>query len=468
MIDIDKEVTIIGGGLAGCEAALQLAARGVRVHLFEMRPQRTTPVHKTADLAELVCSNSFKSTNIDAAAGLLKAELAILGSKLLELAFETRVPAGGALAVDREEFGRRVTALIEGHPLITLERKEVSSLGPLIATGNPVIVAAGPLCSESLASDISQRVGAEGLAFFDAAAPIVEASSLDTDVLFAQSRHNRGGRADYLNAPFSKEEYDVFIEELVSARKVISKDFERKELFQACQPIEEIARSGHDALRFGALKPIGLIDPRTGHRPWAAVQLRAENAKATAYNLVGFQTNLAFGEQERIFRLIPGLGNAEFSRFGVMHRNTFIDTPHVLDASFALKTAPQVRFAGQICGTEGYTEAIASGLFAALCTYAYINELPVPQLPVQSAFGALLAYATDPSVEDYQPMHVNFGIMKPLEPPIKKKVERYAAYSARARQALHSFREEHPLLAFLAYNGPDMQEVSDHDGRREA
>ncbi|MBQ6453303.1 MAG: methylenetetrahydrofolate--tRNA-(uracil(54)-C(5))-methyltransferase (FADH(2)-oxidizing) TrmFO [Coriobacteriales bacterium] len=432
-------VIIVGGGLAGSEAALQLAARGVSVRLIEMRPVVPTAVHRTDALAELVCSNSFKSVDADSAAGCLKKELEILGSFLLPIAFDCRVPAGGALAVDRDRFSGAVTRAIEENPLITLERREIDDLTELLDSGEHVIIATGPLTSDALANGICELLGSGNLSFYDAAAPIVEKDSLDMDVLFAQSRYDRDGSADYLNAPMTKDEYDAFMAELLAARRVIAKDFERKELFAACQPVEEVARTGHDALRFGALKPVGLTDPRTGRRPWAAVQLRAENAQASAYNLVGFQTNLAFGEQERVFRMIPGLENAVFSRYGVMHRNTFVDAPHTLDRGFAVPLHPKLRFAGQVCGTEGYMEAVASGLYAALNVYAQLMGLPQPHLPIHSVLGALFDYATDPETQDYQPMHVNYGIMEPFDPPIRNKRERYAAYSQRARAAMTDF-----------------------------
>lgn len=424
-------VEIIGGGLAGCEAAWQLASRGVDVVLHEMRPVVASPAHHTGDLAELVCSNSFKSLDPEAAAGLLKAELRMMGSFLIDVARECRVPAGGALAVDRELFGRTVTERIEANPHITVVRGECTAIPE-----GPVIIASGPLTSEGLEPAISALVGEGRLAFFDAAAPIVDASSLDRDILFAQSRYDKGETADYLNAPMDKDEYEAFIAALTSADRVHAKEFETADLFQACQPAEEVARKGSDALRFGALKPVGLTDPRTGRRPWAVVQLRAENAAGTAYNLVGFQTNLTFPEQCRVFRMIPGLQNAEFDRYGVMHRNTFIDSPRVLDRTFALKSDRRVRFAGQITGTEGYTEAVASGLFASLNTYADLAGLPQFTLPEESVLGALFTYATDEATVDYQPMHVNYGIIEPLDTKVKNKRERYAAYSARALAAL--------------------------------
>ena len=427
-------VTVVGAGLAGSEAALQLAARGVPVRLLEMRPARQTPVHKGGLPAELVCSNSLKSRDAATAAGSLKYELAAMGSQLLQCAWGTQVAAGGALAVDRTLFSRAVAERLRGSQRITLMQQECTQL-----PAGPAIIATGPLTSDALAAALRTAVGAESLAFYDAAAPIVEASSLDASTVFAQSRWGKGGAGDYLNAPFSRAEYEAFVRELVGAGRIIEKDFERRELFSACQPIEEVARTGVDALAHGALKPVGLADPRTGKRPWAVAQLRAENAQATAYNLVGFQTNLRFGEQERVFRMVPGLQHAEFARYGVMHRNTFLDAPHVLTPTLALPAAPQVHFAGQVTGTEGYCEAIASGLFAALAVYAQLAGLPAPQLPRDSLFGCLMSYATDPATQGYQPMHVNYGIMAPLQPRVRNKRERKAAYAWRARAAIDAF-----------------------------
>lgn len=427
-------VTVVGGGLAGSECALALAARGVPVRLFEMRPGTQSPAHHTGHLAELVCSNSLKATRLDSAAGLLKEELRRMGSTLIACAEEAAVPAGGALAVDREAFSHAVEERVAAEPFIEVVHEEVTS----IPEGR-VVIAAGPLCSPELAARVQGLVGGEALSFFDAAAPIVDAATLDRSVLFTQSRYDDAAGGDYLNAPFNKEEYERFIDELLAAERVVQKDFERRDLFQACQPIEEVARTGRDAVRFGALKPVGLTDPRTGHRPWAAVQLRAENREGTAYNLVGFQTNLTWPEQRRVFRLIPGLEQAEFFRYGVMHRNTFVDAPHVLDRTFAVP-GTTVRLAGQICGTEGYVEAIASGLLAALNTYAELIGAPAVELPATGALGSLVAYATDPATQGYQPMHVNFGLVPPLtDGKRRSKRDRYAAYSSRALADLDAY-----------------------------
>ena len=438
---MDKFVNIIGAGLAGSEAALQLAQRGVHVRLFEMRPETETDVHRGGDCAELVCSNSLKSTKPESAAGMLKAELAVLGSQLIAAAGRSRVDAGGALAVDRDEFSADVTSMVKENPYIEYRVMCVSDpLDASLGAADATILATGPLTSDALAQWLVDKTGSDNLAFFDAAAPVVMADSLDMDVLFRQSRYEQDAPGDYLNAPFDKESYDAFIAELVAADRVIKRDFETKDLFQACQPIEEIARKGADAPRFGTCKPVGLTDPATGRRPWAAVQLRAENAQGTAYNLVGFQTNLTFGEQKRVFRMIPGLQNAEFARYGVMHRNTFIQAPRLLDRDLRLRgiDAP-VYVAGQLSGTEGYCEAIASGLMCALFVYAQFQGMKAPLLPVETAFGALLDYATDPATQDYQPMHVNFGILKPLDQHIRNKGMRYAAYAERGSRAMEGY-----------------------------
>ena len=438
---MDKFVNIIGAGLAGSEAALQLAQRGVHVRLFEMRPETETDVHRGGDCAELVCSNSLKSTKPESAAGMLKAELAALGSQLIAAAGRSRVDAGGALAVDRDEFSADVTSMVKENPYIEYRVMCVSDpLDACLGAADATILATGPLTSDALAQWLVDKTGSDNLAFFDAAAPVVMADSLDMDVLFRQSRYEQDAPGDYLNAPFDKESYDAFIAQLVAADRVIKRDFETKDLFQACQPIEEIARKGADAPRFGTCKPVGLTDPATGRRPWAAVQLRAENAQGTAYNLVGFQTNLTFGEQKRVFRMIPGLQNAEFARYGVMHRNTFIQAPRLLDRNLRLRgvDAP-VYVAGQLSGTEGYCEAIASGLMCALFVYAQLQGMQAPLLPVETAFGALLDYATDPATQDYQPMHVNFGILKPLDQHIRNKGMRYAAYAERGSCAMEGY-----------------------------
>ncbi|MBP3866693.1 MAG: methylenetetrahydrofolate--tRNA-(uracil(54)-C(5))-methyltransferase (FADH(2)-oxidizing) TrmFO [Eggerthellaceae bacterium] len=454
-----KPISIIGAGLAGSEAALQLAKRGHDVVLYEMRPETPTDVHRTGDCAELVCSNSLKSTKPESAAGMLKAELDALGSFLYASALKHAVPAGGALAVNRIEFSRDITELIETNPRIDLKREEVTSVDEIASSSSAVVLATGPLTSDRLADSLSQLVGGTYLAFFDAAAPIVMGDSLDMECIFRQSRYESSDDGkpvgDYLNAPFSKEEYESFIDVLLEAERVIKRDFETKDLFQACQPIEEIARAGRDAPRFGPLKPVGLTDPRTGRRPWAALQLRAEDAQGTSYNLVGFQTNLKFSEQKRVFSMIPGLKNAEFARYGVMHRNTFVDAPNLLDRSLRLVSEQSAELqvpifvAGQLGGTEGYCEAIRSGLHAALSVCSYLAGSDAVALPDTTAFGALIAHATSPDTEGYQPMHVNFGIMPPLEKPIKNKRERYEAYRVRGEQALAQYCDELRRLGLL-------------------
>lgn len=427
MGDTTNAVTVIGAGIAGSEAAWQLASRGVPVRLFEMRPTVMTPAHHGGHFAELVCSNSLKSDDPATAAGLLKQELEAMGGMIIDIARSTSVPAGAALAVDRERFSSAVTALLESHPLIEVVRAERTDI-----PGGDVIVATGPLTSEGLESALSVLVGPERLSFFDAAAPIVETESLDFGTVFPASRYGKGSGADYLNAPMDRDRYHAFIEALVGAQRVHAKEFERRELFAACQPLEEIARTGADALRFGALKPVGIVDPATGTRPWAVVQLRAETAAGTAYNLVGFQTNLTFPEQRRVFRMIPGLEHAEFARYGVMHRNTFVDAPRLLDATLSLRAHPRVRLAGQLTGTEGYLEAAASGLLAALNVVAARRGVEPVVLPATTVTGALVAYATNPETARYQPMHVNFGIIEPLPEKVRGKRERYAAYARRA------------------------------------
>lgn len=435
-------VTVVGAGLAGSECALQLARRGVPVRLVEQRPTKSSPAHHTDCFAELVCSNSLKSLRPDSAAGLLKAELERMGSELLACARLAAVPAGGALAVDRTRFSQLVGERIEASPLIEIVRREATQ----VPEGRCVI-AAGPLCSDALAKSVGDLVGAESLSFFDAAAPIVDAETIDRSIVFSQSRYEENGVGDYLNCPMDKQEYEAFMEALLGAERVVAKDFEQSDLFCACQPVEEVARTGIDAARYGAMKPVGLTDPRTGRRPWAVVQLRPENAELTSYNLVGFQTNLTWPEQRRVFRMIPGLENAEFFRYGVMHRNSFVDAPRVLDHTFAVP-GTTVRLAGQICGTEGYTEAIASGLLAALNTYADLLGLAQVKLPRTGALGSLVAYATNPATSPYQPMHVNFGIVPPLEGPRLKKRDRYARYSQRALADLDAYlATRHDLFA---------------------
>lgn len=439
----DQTVTVIGGGLAGCEAAFQLAARAVPVRLCEMRPGVESPAHHTGDLAELVCSNSLKSLEPSTAPGMLKTELGALGSLVLACARAAAVPAGSALAVDRARFSAAIEGAMASLPALSLVREEVTEL-----PDGPVIVATGPLTSAGFEPALSRLVGLERLAFFDAAAPIVEGGTIDRAVCFAASRYGKGDGADYLNCPMERDEYEAFVDALLAADRVTRREFETDELFQACQPVEEIARRGRDAPRFGALKPVGLTDPRTGRRPWAVVQLRPEDRAGAAYNLVGFQTNLTFPEQRRVFRMIPGLADADFLRYGVMHRNTYVDAPRLLTADLALRSDPRIRLAGQVTGTEGYLEAAAGGLVAALGTFAALRGAPAAVLPAITAYGALLAHATDPATGPYQPMHVNFGILPPMEPHVRDKRVRHEALSLCGAEAIDAFVASRSDLRF--------------------
>ena len=433
------QVKIIGAGLAGCEAALWLAGAGVQVDLYEQKPVRFSPAHKSEGFAELICSNSLKAERPDSASGLLKLEMRALGSSLLPAADTARVAAGGALAVDRDQFSREVTRLVESHPNITVHRQEVTALDE----SAPVLVASGPLTEGPLAAAIGALTGEHRLSFYDAVAPIVTAESLDCEKVFAASRYDRG-EADYLNCPFNKEEYEAFHAALVAAERAPLHDFDGGlTVYEGCMPIEVMAARGADTIRFGPLRPVGLRDPRTGHRPWANVQLRAENAGRTLYNLVGFQTNLKWGEQKRVFSMIPGLEHAEFVRYGVMHRNTFLDSPQVLTEQQFLKDHPNVFFAGQITGFEGYMESAASGLLAARQILARLQGRTLPPPPAETMCGALLRYITTPN-KDFQPMGANMGIL-PRTPDIdaiRDKRERYAALSQAAQRAMNEWVEE--------------------------
>ena len=428
-------INIIGAGLAGCEAALYLAKRGVPVTLYEQKPHAFSPAHHSAGFAELVCSNSLKAERLDSASGLLKAEMELLGSSLLPAARACSVPAGGALAVDRDAFSARVTRMVEAQPGITVRREEVTALP---APGQGItLVASGPLTQGPLAAAIAAVTGHEQLAFYDAAAPIVTAQSLDMTKVFAASRYGRG-TADYLNCPFDKAGYEAFYEALVTAERAQLHEFDGEPgVYEGCMPIEVMARRGADTMRYGPLRPVGLINPATGHRPWANVQLRAENAAGTLYNLVGFQTNLKFGEQKRVFSMIPGLAHAEFARYGVMHRNTFLNSPKVLTPGLCLKTRPDLFFAGQITGFEGYMESAASGLLAARAIAARLAGKAVPEYPVETMCGALLRYITSPS-KDFQPMGANMGILPPLEARVRDKRQRYLLVAQRAVQAMRA------------------------------
>jgi methylenetetrahydrofolate--tRNA-(uracil-5-)-methyltransferase len=446
------EIVVIGGGLAGCEAAWQAAERGLQVTLFEMRPATMTPAHVSGNLAELVCSNSLGSSLIDRAPGLLKEELRRLGSLIVTCADATAVPAGGALAVDREAFSLRVTEQITAHPRIVLRREEMRS----IPEGKPVVVATGPLTSATLGEAIAALTGSEHLFFYDAMAPIVTSGSVDMRIAFRASRYGRGGAAslaaeeegDYLNCPMTREEYERFVRELLSAPTIPLRDFERKDarFFEACLPVEELARRGEMALAFGPLKPVGLIDPRTGRRPFAVVQLRQDNQAATLYNLVGFQTNLRWSEQERVFRLIPGLERAEFVRFGQMHRNTFMRSPMLLRPTLQFRGRDSLFFAGQITGTEGYVGSAASGLVAGLNASRLALGRNVVVFPPTTMVGALCDYVSKAAGEGFQPMKANFGLLPPLEPPVGAKRERNLAYSRRALADLARLVKEKDLF----------------------
>lgn len=428
-------VHVIGAGLAGCEAVTQLTRHGIPVILHEMRPVKSDEAHKTAYFAELVCSNSLRAGNIENAVGLLKEEMRCLGSLIMQKADEHQVPAGGALAVDRDGFAAAVTEAVKANPLVTVIHEEVTDLESLEGT---VIVASGPLTSDALFADIKKLLQADYLHFFDAAAPIVTADSLDYDKVYRASRYDKGG-ADYLNCPFyTKEEYVAFWEALCNAESAPVKDFEH-DVFEACMPIEEMAARGEDTMRFGPLKPVGLIDPRNGNEAYAVVQLRQDNAAASLYNLVGFQTHLKWPEQRRVFGMIPGLENAEFVRFGVMHKNTYLNSPQLLDKHFNLRSNKRFYFAGQMTGVEGYVESAASGLMAGLAAARAVLELPEVEFPDVTAHGALANYISNPAIENFQPMNINFGLIPPLTVRIRKKREKNAQIAARALEALDGF-----------------------------
>lgn len=425
-------VHVIGAGLAGCEAVTQLTRHGIPVILHEMRPVKSDEAHKTAYFAELVCSNSLRAGNIENAVGLLKEEMRRLGSLIMEKADEHQVPAGGALAVDRDGFAAAVTEAVKANPLVTVIHEEVTDLESLEGT---VIIASGPLTSDALFADIKKLLKSDYLHFFDAAAPIVTADSLDYDKVYRASRYDKGG-ADYLNCPFyTKEEYVAFWEALCNAESAPVKDFEH-DVFEACMPIEEMAARGEDTMRFGPLKPVGLIDPRNGKEAYAVVQLRQDNAAASLYNLVGFQTHLKWPEQRRVFGMIPGLENAEFVRFGVMHKNTYLNSPQLLDKHFNLRSNKRFYFAGQMTGVEGYVESAASGLMAGLAAARAVLELPEVEFPEVTAHGALANYISNPAIENFQPMNINFGLIPPLTVRIRKKREKNAQIAARALEAL--------------------------------
>ncbi|WP_288314123.1 methylenetetrahydrofolate--tRNA-(uracil(54)-C(5))-methyltransferase (FADH(2)-oxidizing) TrmFO [uncultured Eubacterium sp.] len=425
-----KKFTVIGAGLAGCEAAWQIAEAGYEVTLLEMKPEKFSPAHKNKNFAELVCSNSLKASRIDSAAGLLKEEMARLGSLTVPVARNCAVPAGGALAVDRNEFSQTVTDMINSHPNITVENKLVEEIS--LDDDEILIIATGPLTEGKLGEAIQNLCG-DYLSFYDAAAPIVMADSVDMQKAFGASRYDRGGDDDYINCPFNKAEYEAFIDELVNAECAVVHDFD---VYEGCMPIEKLAKRGLDAPRFGPMKPVGLVDPNTGHRPWACVQLRRENCKGTMFNLVGFQTNLKFGEQKRVFSMIPGLENAEFVRYGVMHRNSFLNSPKLLNSDFSLRSNPNIFFAGQITGVEGYMESAASGIMAGVNAVRRAEGEEPLVLSEYNMIGALSQYISDESVTNFQPMGANFGVLPPIEPKIRDKRERYMALANRALEQL--------------------------------
>ena len=428
------EITVIGAGLAGCEAAWAAANRGVRVILKEMKPEKMTPAHKYKGFAELVCSNSLKASRPESAAGMLKGEMRALGSLVIEAAEHTAVEAGGALAVNRTDFSDYITAKIAGHGNITVVSAEVSEFPE-----KNTVIATGPLTSDVFADVIYSRLGG-ALSFYDAAAPIVTADSIDMSKAFFASRYDKGG-ADYINCPFDKEEYERFYEALISAETVPLKAFEQLTVYEGCMPVEVLAKRGADSVRYGCMKPVGLTDPRTGRRPYAAVQLRKENKEGSLYNIVGFQTNLRFGEQQRVFGMIPGLENAQFVRYGVMHRNTFLNSPGLLESSFMLSGSENIFFAGQMTGVEGYTESAASGMIAGINICRLLSGKEPLDIPRESMIGALSAHISTQS-SDFQPMGANMGILPPLTETIKNKQELYAALSRRGINALKKAAED--------------------------
>ncbi|MBE7044046.1 MAG: methylenetetrahydrofolate--tRNA-(uracil(54)-C(5))-methyltransferase (FADH(2)-oxidizing) TrmFO [Ruminococcaceae bacterium] len=422
-------VQVIGAGLAGCEAAWQLAERGIEVVLYEMKPKKFSPAHTSDMLAELVCSNSLKADRIENACGLLKEEMRLFGSLMMEAADAARVPAGGALAVDREIFSAYITKKIEAHPLISLKREEITKINPEQET----IIATGPLTSDALSEEIRILTGDEQLYFYDAAAPVVSRESINMERVFYAARYGRG-TADYINCPMTKEEYDVFYDALIHAETAPLKEFENQTVFEGCMPVEVMAKRGEQTLLFGPLKPVGLVNPKTGKDDaYAVVQLRQDNREATLYNLVGFQTNLKWGEQERVFRMIPGLEEAEFVRLGVMHRNTYLQAPKVLDHYYRMKKHPKIYFAGQITGVEGYVESASSGILAGLNMANQLQGCPMYEPDRRTAIGSLPLYITEQVTDKLQPMNANFGIIEGLDYRIKgKKTERYRVIAERA------------------------------------
>ena len=432
-------VTVIGAGLAGCEAAYQIANLGIEVTLFEMKPQKYTEAHHSPDFAELVCSNSLRADGLSNAVGLLKEEMRRLGSLIIECADQTRVPAGGALAVDRNGFSKLVTQKISEHPLIHIVETEVNQ----IPNEGICIVATGPLTSQGLSDEIARLCGAEYLHFFDAAAPIVTKESIDFDIAFYAARYGKGGD-DYINCPMDEEQYAAFYEALISAETAVLKEFDTEELkvFEGCMPVEVMAKRGIDTLRFGPMKPVGLPDPKTGKIAYAVVQLRCDNSEGTLYNIVGFQTHLKFAEQKRVFSMIPSLENAEFVRYGVMHRNTFLNSPKLLDSFYRLKSDNRIYFAGQMTGVEGYVESASSGLLAGLNAARQYEGKTLLDFPKGTAIGALAHYISDLDVKHFQPMNINFGLIPPLDVRIKDKKERYERISNRAIEVINRMKNE--------------------------
>ena len=421
-----NKVTVVGAGLAGSEAAWQLAQRGIQVELIEMKPHKMSPAHHSSDFGELVCSNSLRGDRLENAVGLLKEELRRMGSLIMQCADATRVEAGGCLAVDRHGFSALVTEKIRSHPNITVKAEEVTQVPE-----GPVIIATGPLTSDDLSKAIGEYFGTGYLHFFDAAAPLVTAESIDMDLAWWQSRYDRG-TADYINCAMNKEEYEAFLRELINAEEAEVHGFEDKNVFEGCMPVEVMARRGVDTLRYGPLKPVGLVDPRTGKEPYAVVQLRQDNAAKSVFNLVGFQTHLKFGEQKRVFSMIPALHDAEFVRYGVMHQNTFLQSPKLLDRYYADRRNPLVAFAGQMTGVEGYVESAASGFLAAVAMAAKVQGKALPDFPQTTAIGALGLYVSDERIAEFQPMNINFSIIAPLEQRIRKKSEKNLAIANRS------------------------------------
>ena len=429
-------VKVIGAGLAGSEAAWQLAQRGIQVELYEMRPEKKSPAHHTENFAELVCSNSLRGDRLENAVGLLKEELRRLDSVIISSADATRVEAGGCLAVDRHGFAAMVTEKIRNHPNITVFHGEITEVPE-----GPVIIATGPLTSDALSDAIGKYFGSDYLHFFDAAAPLVTAESVDMDKAWWQSRYDRG-TADYINCAMNKEEYDAFVKELLAAETAEVHGFEDNRVFEGCMPVEVMAGRGHETLRYGPLKPVGLVDPKTGKEPYAVVQLRQDNAAKSVYNLVGFQTHLKFGEQKRVFSMIPALRNAEYVRYGVMHQNTFLQSPKLLDRYYADRRNPLVAFAGQMTGVEGYVESAASGYLAAVAMAAKVQGRELPEFSNRTAIGALGLYVSDERIENFQPMNVNFSIIAPLEHRVRKKSEKNLAISMRALAEIDELKEK--------------------------